>query len=121
MHRPGGKPFSFLVGIVSVMRAVCFGACGKSRPVVTEAAGRALVFHVRLIYIPYGIFRQLRVREMMVTSCVGRKKRWHEVMGTPFPKGTFERMRAVREKVETKTDFVRRAVERELKRREKRR
>jgi hypothetical protein len=56
---------------------------------------------------------------MVKSNNVGRKKRWHEVMGTPFPKGTFERMRAAREKGETKTDFVRRAVERELGRRER--
>jgi hypothetical protein len=50
---------------------------------------------------------------------VGRKKRWHEVMGTPFPKGTFERMRAVRMKGESKTDLVRKAVEKELEHRER--
>ena len=32
--RPGGKPNSFLVDVKSVMRAVLFGACGKSRPAV---------------------------------------------------------------------------------------
>jgi hypothetical protein len=57
---------------------------------------------------------------MMITSnSVGGKKRWHEVMGAPFPRGTFERMKAVRAKGETKTDFVRKAVERELARRER--
>jgi hypothetical protein len=50
---------------------------------------------------------------------VGRKKRWHEVMGAPFPKGTFARMDAVRDDKEDRTDFIRTAVERELKRREK--
>jgi hypothetical protein len=39
-------------------------------------------------------------------------------MGTPFPRGTFARMKAVRARGETKTDFVRGAVERELRRRE---
>lgn len=53
-----------------------------------------------------------------IRSCVGRKKRWHEAMGTPFPRGTFARMKAVRARGETKTDFVRGAVERELERRE---
>jgi hypothetical protein len=58
-------------------------------------------------------------RKVDIRSCVGRKKRWHEVMGTPLPRGTFERMKAVRAKGETKTDFVRKAVERELTRRER--
>jgi hypothetical protein len=40
------------------------------------------------------------------------------LLGTPFPAGTFARMRAVRAKGETKTDLVRLAVERELVRRE---
>jgi len=52
---------------------------------------------------------------------VGRKKRWHEIMGAPFPRGTFARMDAVRAKGESKTDLIRVAVERELKRREARR
>jgi hypothetical protein len=50
---------------------------------------------------------------------VGRKKRYHEVMSAPFPGGTFVRMLAVRTKGETKTDLVRKAVERELDRRER--
>jgi metal-responsive CopG/Arc/MetJ family transcriptional regulator len=52
---------------------------------------------------------------------VGRKKRWHEIMGAPFPKGTFARMDAVLKKdgKEDRTDLVREAVERELERREK--
>jgi hypothetical protein len=41
---------------------------------------------------------------------VGRKKRWHEFMTTPFPRGTWERMRTVRTRGETKTDFVRAAA-----------
>jgi hypothetical protein len=57
--------------------------------------------------------------EAVMHPAVGRKKRWHEVMGAPFPKGTFARMKAVREKGESKTDFVRTAVERELTRRER--
>jgi hypothetical protein len=48
---------------------------------------------------------------------MGRRKLWHDVMTTPFPMGTFERMKSVREKRESKTDFVRSAVEKELKRR----
>ena len=48
----------------------------------------------------------------------GRKKRWTEDMQARFPGGTFERIAAVLEKDEDRTDFVRRAVERELGRRE---
>jgi hypothetical protein len=36
-----------------------------------------------------------------------------------FPTGTFERMHVVRKDEESRTDFVREAVERELKRRER--
>jgi len=48
---------------------------------------------------------------------VGRKKRWNEDMQARFPEGTFARIRAVLEKDEDRTDFVRKAVERELARR----
>jgi hypothetical protein len=48
---------------------------------------------------------------------MGRKRLWFDVMTTPFPSGTFERMKAVRGKRESRTDFVRAAVEKELKRR----
>jgi hypothetical protein len=55
---------------------------------------------------------------------MGRKKRWHDVMGAKFPAGTFKRVAAVlrkdKDKKEDRTDFVREAVERELKRRERR-
>jgi hypothetical protein len=56
---------------------------------------------------------------------VGRKKRWHQVMNSKFPAGTFERIAVVLkrdskgEEREDRTEFVRLAVERELKRREK--
>lgn len=50
---------------------------------------------------------------------VGRKKRWSEDMQARFPEGTFERIQAVLEEDEDRTDFVRDAVERELKRRER--
>lgn len=50
---------------------------------------------------------------------VGRKKRWSEDMQARFREGTFERIAAVLEGSEDRTDFVREAVERELKRREK--
>jgi hypothetical protein len=48
---------------------------------------------------------------------VGRKKRWNEDMQARFPEGTFERIAAVLEKDEDRTDFVRKAVARELARR----
>jgi hypothetical protein len=62
--------------------------------------------------------------EAAIRPSVGRKKRWHEVMGAPFPKGTFARMDAVLKtskdgKGEDRTDFVREAVEREIARRQK--
>ena len=50
---------------------------------------------------------------------MGRKKLWAEVMEAPFPDGTFERIKAVLEDGEDRTDFVRAAVEREIKRRER--
>lgn len=50
---------------------------------------------------------------------MGRKKRWSEDMQARFPEGTFDRIEAVLEDGEDRTEFVRRAVERELKRRER--
>lgn len=50
---------------------------------------------------------------------MGRKKMWSEDMVARFPEGTFDRMDAVREDGEDRTDFVRAAVEKELKKREK--
>jgi len=52
-------------------------------------------------------------------SRVGRKKRWAEDMVARFAEGTFARIQAVLEGKEDRTDFVREAVERELKRRER--
>jgi len=52
---------------------------------------------------------------------MGRKKMWAEDMQARFPDGTFDRIEAVLEDSEDRTDFVRVAVERELKRREKQR
>ncbi len=50
---------------------------------------------------------------------MGRKKMWAEDMVARFPVGTFERMDALRHDGEDRTDLVREAVERELKRRER--
>jgi hypothetical protein len=52
-------------------------------------------------------------------SDMGRKKLWGEDMQARFPEGTFARIEAVLEESEDRTDFVRAAVERELKRRER--
>jgi hypothetical protein len=50
---------------------------------------------------------------------MGRKKLWGEDMQARFPAGTFDRIEAVLAENEDRTDFVRQAVERELKRRER--
>jgi hypothetical protein len=50
---------------------------------------------------------------------MGRKRLWHEAMQARFPKGTLRRINTVLAITEDRTDFVRLAVERELKRREK--
>jgi hypothetical protein len=50
---------------------------------------------------------------------MGRKKRWSEDMQARFPEGTFDRIAGVLVQGEDRTDFVREAVERELKRRER--
>lgn len=50
---------------------------------------------------------------------MGRKKLWHEDMQGRFPEGTFEQIDAVLEDGETRTDFLRVAVQMELQRREK--
>jgi len=50
---------------------------------------------------------------------MGRKKRWIENMQARFPHGTFDRIEDVLSDDEDRTDLVREAVERELKRRER--
>ena len=45
-------------------------------------------------------------------------KRWNEDMQARFPKGTFKAIAAVLKEGEDRTDFVREAVKRELRRRE---
>lgn len=52
-------------------------------------------------------------------ASVGRKKTNFEQMPARFPDGTFERIDAVLEPGENRTDFLRHAVEREVKRRSK--
>lgn len=51
---------------------------------------------------------------------VGRKKQWAQDMQARFAEGTFERIAAVLADGEDRTDFVRVAVDAELKRRERR-
>jgi hypothetical protein len=48
---------------------------------------------------------------------MGRKKLWDEDMQARFAKGTLKRIESSLNEGETKTDFVREAVEKELKRR----
>jgi hypothetical protein len=50
---------------------------------------------------------------------MGRIKRWAEDMQARFAEGTFARIDAVKGEKEDRTDFIREAVERELKRRER--
>jgi hypothetical protein len=51
---------------------------------------------------------------------MGRPRQWAEDMVARFPAGTFKRIKAALREDEDRTDFVREAVERELKRRERR-
>lgn len=60
-----------------------------------------------------------RVR-MSRTSSAVKTQRWAEDMQARFPAGTFDRIQAVLGDGEDRTDFVWEAVERELKRRERR-
>lgn len=50
---------------------------------------------------------------------MGRTKQWAEDMQARFPEGTFDRIQRVLGDDEDRTDFVRAAVERELRRRER--
>lgn len=52
-------------------------------------------------------------------NAMGRKKLWAEDMQARFAEGTFDRIEAVLTEAEDRTDFVREAVEKELKRRER--
>jgi hypothetical protein len=58
---------------------------------------------------------------MQLSFLSGRTQRWSEDMQARFPAGTFERIGSVLRDTEDRTDFVRLAVERELRRRESRR
>jgi transcriptional regulator NrdR family protein len=50
---------------------------------------------------------------------MSRRREWAENMTARFAAGTFERIATVLKDDEDRTDFVREAVERELKRRER--
>jgi hypothetical protein len=50
---------------------------------------------------------------------MSRKLKFTEFMAARFPRGTFDRIAAVLTETEDRADFVRLAVERELKRRER--
>jgi len=50
---------------------------------------------------------------------MARKRRWFENMEATFATGTFARIEAVLKFTEDRTDFVRKAVEREIRRRER--
>ena len=56
--------------------------------------------------------------ESVIPPRMGRKKLWHQRTAVKFSAGTFERIAAVLQKPEVRMDFIRNAVERELKRRE---
>jgi hypothetical protein len=56
--------------------------------------------------------------ESAIPRKMGRKKLWPERTAVKFAANTFERIAAVLGKEEDRTDFVRLAVEREIKRRE---
>lgn len=47
-------------------------------------------------------------------ASVGRKRINHDLMAARFAAGTFERIDAVLQKEETRTDLIRAAVEREI-------
>lgn len=59
-------------------------------------------------------------KEKLVRGKVGRPRLWDEDMQARFAKGTLKRIETSLADGETKTDFVREAVEKELKRRERR-
>jgi hypothetical protein len=68
-----------------------------------------------MTYIPHISY----VNTLYEKKEMGRKKRWAEDMQARFPEGTFDRIQAVLGEGEDRTDFIREAVERELKRRKR--
>ena len=63
-----------------------------------------------------------RFDELLISDIhrrMGRKKQWSEDMVARFPEGTFAAITELLDKGEDRTDFVRAAVAREIKRRER--
>jgi hypothetical protein len=78
-----------------------------------------------LVYIEYsisqpqnGYSKMTPSPDVAIRSRMGRKKRWHEPLLVKFPAGTRERIAPLLGETEDRTDFVREAVEREIRRRE---
>lgn len=59
------------------------------------------------------------IRDIIYSASMGRRQINHEQMPARFPEGTFERIDAVLEDGEKRSDLIREAVEREVKRRER--
>lgn len=59
------------------------------------------------------------IRDIIYSLCMGRKQINHEQTPARFPEGTLERIDSVLEEGEKRSDLIREAVERELKRRER--
>jgi hypothetical protein len=57
--------------------------------------------------------------DVVIPPRMGRKKRWPERVGAKFAAGTLGRIAAVLEEKEVRLDFIRKAVEREIERRER--
>ena len=55
-----------------------------------------------------------------MSQAMARKKQNYDKMPAAFAEGTFDRIEAVLEPLETRTDFFRKAVEREIQVRERR-
>lgn len=55
-----------------------------------------------------------------MSQAMARKKQNYDKMPAAFAEGTFDRIEVVLEPLETRTDFLRKAVEREIQVRERR-
>jgi hypothetical protein len=60
------------------------------------------------------------IRDIIYPLGMGRKQINHEQTPARFPEGTLDRIDAVLEEGENRSDLIREAVDRELKRRERR-
>lgn len=59
------------------------------------------------------------IRDIIYSPVMGRKQINHEQTPARFPEGTLKRIDAVLEEGEKRSDLIREAVDRELKRRER--